>query len=260
MSPTFSSRSSRYTFPPMTAGPPKPAAIGTVQSTFGPSCGHVRKQALLLRGVVSPRSVQRRPVSREDGGDRQRDHDRDELDRILHRYDSQCRAMGECPCTSQSGPSSDDQSTAASEASLAYSSANRARFAHSSRRFRQTSRSRCLYHCRHDDPFSASPSIHATSRDTQRLQSRPGRRADGFARPAAAPGEDTTLATPGALALRRLANRIAAYAPHDGAFPLRLPGTYAVRLSRMTTEAVLRHPGPRAVRRGAGRQGRDAWP
>ena len=81
-------------------------------------------------------------------------------------------------------------------------------------------------------------------RNTQRLQSRPGRRADGFARSAAAAGEDTTLATPGALALRRLANLIAAYAPHDGAFPLRLPGTYALRLSRMTTEPAYATLGP----------------
>ena len=44
VSPTFSSRSSTYTFPPRTAGPPKPAANGTVQSTFGPSCGHVRRR------------------------------------------------------------------------------------------------------------------------------------------------------------------------------------------------------------------------
>ena len=80
-------------------------------------------------------------------------------------------------------------------------------------------------------------------RNTQRLQSRPGRRADGFPRSAAAPGEDT-LATPGALALRRLANRLAAYAPHDGAFQLRLPGTYAIRLSQMTTEASYATLGP----------------
>ena len=81
-------------------------------------------------------------------------------------------------------------------------------------------------------------------RDTQRLQGRPERRADGLARPAVAVGEDTTLATPGALALRRLANRLAAYAPHDGAFQLRLPGTWAIRLSRMTTEAAYATLGP----------------
>ena len=81
-------------------------------------------------------------------------------------------------------------------------------------------------------------------RNTQRLQSRHGRRADGFVRSATVPAEDTTLTTPGALALRRLANRIAAYAPHDGAFQLRLPGTYAIRLSRMTTEASYASLGP----------------
>ena len=81
-------------------------------------------------------------------------------------------------------------------------------------------------------------------RDTQRPQSRPGRRAEGLTRSAPQPGEDTTLATPGALALRRLASRVAAYAPHDGPFPLRLPGTYAVRLSQMTTEASYATLGP----------------
>ena len=60
---------------------------------------------------------------------------------------------------------------------------------------------------------------------------------------AAAP-EDTTLATPGALALRRLANRLAAYAAHDGVFQLQLPGTYAIRLSRTTTEASHATLGP----------------
>src|SRR5687768_6617798 len=41
---------------------------------------------------------------------------------------------------------------------------------------------------------------------------------------------------PSALALRRLATLIASHTPNDGVFPLRLPGTYAVRLSRMTSE------------------------
>jgi hypothetical protein len=81
------------------------------------------------------------------------------------------------------------------------------------------------------------------ARNTQRLRSRPGRRADGFPQSAAAPGEDT-LATAGALALRRLANQLAAYAPHDGVFPLRLPGTYAIRLSQLTTEAAYSTLGP----------------
>ena len=80
--------------------------------------------------------------------------------------------------------------------------------------------------------------------DRARLQFRPGRRADGFARPEAPTGEDTSLATPAAVALRRLANRIAAYAPHDGPFQLPLPGTYAVRLSRLTTEVAYATLGP----------------
>ena len=46
------------------------------------------------------------------------------------------------------------------------------------------------------------------------------------------------LEGPGELALRRFANVVARYAPHDGAFPLRLPGTFVVRLSHMTTEPM----------------------
>ena len=57
---------------------------------------------------------------------------------------------------------------------------------------------------------------------------------------------------PGALALRRLANRLATYAPHDGAFPLRLPGTYAVRVSRMTTEPAYATLGPALCVAGQG--------
>jgi AraC-like DNA-binding protein len=49
---------------------------------------------------------------------------------------------------------------------------------------------------------------------------------------------DISLAAPGALALRSLANRIARYAPHDGVFPLRVPGTYALRRGRLTSEPV----------------------
>jgi AraC-like DNA-binding protein len=40
------------------------------------------------------------------------------------------------------------------------------------------------------------------------------------------------------LALRRLTRKLASYTPHDGIFPLRLPGTYAIRLSRMTSEPM----------------------
>ena len=46
------------------------------------------------------------------------------------------------------------------------------------------------------------------------------------------------LEGPSALALRRLANLVARYALHDGAFPLRLPGTFVVRRSHMTTEPM----------------------
>ena len=52
------------------------------------------------------------------------------------------------------------------------------------------------------------------------------------------PLTDLTLGAPAALALRRMANLLARYAPHDGVFPLRLPGTYALRRARMTSEPV----------------------
>lgn len=55
---------------------------------------------------------------------------------------------------------------------------------------------------------------------------------------------DTSLATPGPLGLRRLASLIARYAPKDGVFPLRLPGTYALRLGRITSEPVHATMGP----------------
>jgi len=50
--------------------------------------------------------------------------------------------------------------------------------------------------------------------------------------------------TPSASELRRLASRIAALAPHDGKFTLRIPGTYAIRLSRVTSEAMHSTLGP----------------
>ena len=40
------------------------------------------------------------------------------------------------------------------------------------------------------------------------------------------------------MALRRLASKLVRYAPHDGVFPLPLPGTYALRVGRMTSEPV----------------------
>jgi AraC-like DNA-binding protein len=56
--------------------------------------------------------------------------------------------------------------------------------------------------------------------------------------------DDAGLAGPGELALRRLANLIARYAGQDGVFPLRLPGTYALRRSRASSEAVHATLGP----------------
>ena len=70
------------------------------------------------------------------------------------------------------------------------------------------------------------------------------RRGGGAAPSAAASLDDISLATPGAVALRRLANLVARYAPHDGVFPLRLPGTYALRRARMTSEPVHATLGP----------------
>lgn len=55
---------------------------------------------------------------------------------------------------------------------------------------------------------------------------------------------DSSLAAPPALALRRLANLIARFAPDDGVHPLRLPGTYALRRGRMTSEPVYATLGP----------------
>ena len=56
--------------------------------------------------------------------------------------------------------------------------------------------------------------------------------------------EDTTLTSPSGLALRRLAHLLASYTPHDGAFQLRLPGTWAVRVSRTATAASHATIGP----------------
>lgn len=70
------------------------------------------------------------------------------------------------------------------------------------------------------------------------------RRVEGFKTSAVAAGDDANVAGPGALKLRRLANLLSGYTPHDGAFQLRLPGTYAIRLSRMTSEASYATLGP----------------
>jgi AraC-like DNA-binding protein len=56
--------------------------------------------------------------------------------------------------------------------------------------------------------------------------------------------EDLSLAAPSPVALRRMSNLIARYAPQDGVFPLRLPGTYALRRGRITAEPVHATLGP----------------
>jgi AraC-like DNA-binding protein len=55
---------------------------------------------------------------------------------------------------------------------------------------------------------------------------------------------DLSLAAPRTLALRRLAHLLAAHTPHDGGFPLRLPGTHAIRFSRMSSEPMYATVGP----------------
>jgi AraC-like DNA-binding protein len=60
------------------------------------------------------------------------------------------------------------------------------------------------------------------------LESLRGRIAERSARaPIVTALEDPSLAAPGAITLRRLAALVARFAPHDGVFPLRLPGVYA---------------------------------
>ncbi len=49
---------------------------------------------------------------------------------------------------------------------------------------------------------------------------------------------ERSLEGPSELSLRRFASLVAQYAPHDGAFPLRLPGTFVARRSHMTTEPM----------------------
>ena len=55
---------------------------------------------------------------------------------------------------------------------------------------------------------------------------------------------DISLAGSGAVALRTLASSIARHAAHDGVFPLRLPGTYALRRARIPSEPVHATLGP----------------
>jgi AraC-like DNA-binding protein len=90
-----------------------------------------------------------------------------------------------------------------------------------------------LYHCR-------MAQISAEARESRRRV-----RGDDLA-PAANGSRPVPLdlATPGALASRGLAKLIERYAPRDGVFPLRLPGVYALRRGRMSSEPVYATLGP----------------
>jgi AraC-like DNA-binding protein len=60
----------------------------------------------------------------------------------------------------------------------------------------------------------------------------------GAMRSSGATSNARSVEGPGDLALRRFAAVVARYAPHDGSFPLRLPGTCVVRRSHLSTEAA----------------------
>lgn len=81
-------------------------------------------------------------------------------------------------------------------------------------------------------------------RVTERLRSRAVAAARSASQPGAATLDDVTIEAPGTLALRNLATRISRFAPHDGAFPLRLPGTFALRVGKVSTEPVHATLGP----------------
>jgi len=82
------------------------------------------------------------------------------------------------------------------------------------------------------------------NRSVDGLAPRLGRKGEHIVSPRAAAPGDVALAGPGEVALRGLANLIARDAPHDGVFPLRLPGTYALRRSQMNTEPAYATLGP----------------
>ena len=121
---------------------------------------------------------------------------------------------------------------------------------------------RCLYHC-----------VMTRTSQQARLHTRPscrGERPTAAASSAAPTSSATTARIAPEDTTSRVSQRVGAATTRQSAravtprttarFSFGCPGTYAVRLSRMTTEAVVRDAGPRAVRRGAGRQGGDAWP
>ncbi len=84
------------------------------------------------------------------------------------------------------------------------------------------------------------------ARQADQYDGRRSSRSNGHARNEiiALTSDEPNLAGPASLKLRRLASLLASYAAHDGITPLRLPGTYAIRLSRMTTEASYSTVGP----------------
>src|SRR5688572_20199124 len=127
---------------------------------------------------------------------------------------------------------------------FAYSCTKQRQIGWCRRSFRQGLCSPCLYH-----GVMTVTSQRAQRHSRRVLERQPAKRrlVRGAGDLPAAPrliGEDTTLASPSALALRRLANLLASYTPHDGAFQLRLPGTWAVRMSRTATEASYATLGP----------------
>jgi AraC-like DNA-binding protein len=84
---------------------------------------------------------------------------------------------------------------------------------------------------------SAQPAVHLRGL-VERGTGRPLDRRGSVSRRDADVLDEVNLEAPGALALRNLANRIVRHAPHDGVFPLRLPGTYALRVGKVTTEPI----------------------
>ena len=91
-------------------------------------------------------------------------------------------------------------------------------------------------------------------RSADGLEARRGRGAAPSA--SSAPGtslNDISLAAPGAVALRRMANLLARYAPHDGVFPLRLAGDLCAAPCPDDVRARPRHA--RAVRCASWRRG-----
>jgi AraC-like DNA-binding protein len=67
---------------------------------------------------------------------------------------------------------------------------------------------------------------------------KPGRPSLQLATPTSRPGQPANDDGPHAQSLSRLAKLLAAHAPYDGAFELRVPGAYVVRRSRATRELV----------------------